>query len=553
MKLNPIFNLTYKSNIKRMKKHRLIALLTLVSLGAKAQITFQKAFGGAAMDIGKSVRQTFDNGYIIAGTTTSFGSGGRDILVIKTNEMGDTSWTRTFGGDIDNEYGFCVQQTKDSGYIISGVASSFADVGGDMYLIKLNAVGDTMWTRTYGDIGYEWGAYVQQTADDGYVIIGQTPAFGAGDFDAYLIKTDVIGNISWTKTYGGSGIEIGSAVQQTTDGGYILTGQIDSYGAGAGDFYLIKTDSSGNVNWSKAYGIPGAEAGVTVAQTTDGGYIIGGTSENTLGPLGPDMCLIKTDAVGDIIWTKLYGGPMIDECYEVIQTTDGGYVMCGKSFSFSTSSDYDVYVVKTNDQGVVQWSKTYGSSASSSSNEIGNSIDQTIDGGFIITGESLFGFGIGMKNVYLIKTDSLGNSGCNQGNPATATSIFLPQTIATPTLTSTGGTISYPSTIVNSGGTQTNLCSAVTVIAENYSPDKINVYPNPLSTNITLEFNLEDTDNILISIQDDLGRTVKTLATNYLDQGKNSMTIDLSELNTGIYFCRIETGDRLQIVKLIRN
>ena len=533
-----------------MKTYLMIAFYILTSLTGFAQITFQKAIGGSAMDYGKSVRQTFDNGYIIAGTTTSFGSGGRDILVIKTNAFGDTTWTKTFGGALDNEYGFCVQQTTDSGYIVSGVASSFDDVAGDMYIIKLNATGDTIWTRTFGGIGYEWGSFVQQTNDGGYVIIGQTPAFGAGGFDAYLVKLNASGNLMWSKTYGGSSLEVGSAVQQTTDGGYILTGQIDSYGAGAGDFYLIKTDPTGNVVWTKAYGIPGSEAGVSVSQTTDGGYIIGGTSENTLGPLGPDMCLIKTDSVGNILWTNLYGGQMIDECYEVVQTSDGGYILCGKSFSFSTSSDYDVYIVKTNSQGILQWSKTYGGSGSATANDIGYSVQQTTDGGYIVTGET-FSFGVGFTNLYLIKTDALGNSGCNHGSPATTTSAFFPQVIAPPTLTSSGGIISYPATLVNAGGTQTNLC-LTNAITENQTLANLIAYPNPFTSSTTLEFNATETKNIFISILDVVGRTVKNIPTKKLQSGENKITIDLTELNNGIYFCQINSVENLQTIKLIK-
>ena len=534
-----------------MKFYLMLALYILAGLKGTAQITFQKAIGGTAMDIGKSVRQTFDNGYIIAGTTTSFGSGGRDILVIKTNELGDTTWTKTFGGDTDNEYGFCIQQTSDSGYIVSGVASSFFDVAGDMYLIKLNAAGDTIWTRTFGGNGYEWGTFVQQTTDGGYIITGQTPAFGAGGFDAYLVKLNATGNLMWSKTYGGSSLEIGSAVQQTTDGGFILTGQIDSYGAGAGDFYLIKTDSIGNVTWTKAYGIPGTEAGVSLSQTTDGGYIIGGTSENTLGPLGPDMCLIKTNSVGDILWTNLYGGPMIDECYEVIQTADGGYMMCGKSFSFSSASDYDVYIVKTNSQGTAQWSKTFGGSGSGTANDIAYSIQQTTDGGYILAGET-FSFGLGLTNLYLIKTDSLGNSGCNQGTPATVTSFFSPQVIAPPTLSSSGGVISYPATLVNSGGTQTNLC-LTNVIAENNTLINLIAYPNPISSNTTLEFSLTETKNISISIFDIMGKEVKNISVRKFNAGENKITIDLSNLQDGIYFCILQSNQNIQATKLIKH
>jgi len=531
-----------------MKKLLFLTMFAFTGFNLNAQTTFQKAYGGTEMDNGNSVRQTSDNGYIIVGSTTSFGSGGRDVLVIKTNALGDTTWTRTFGGATDNEYGFCVQQNTDGGYIVSGVASSFDDVAGDMYLIKLDSAGDTIWTRTYGGIGYEWGAYVQQTTDGGFIIAGQTPAFGAGGFDAYLVKLDSSGNISWTKTYGNSGLETGSAVQQTTDGGYILSGEIDSYGAGNGDFYLIKTDSTGNVVWTKAYGTAGTEAGVTVKQTTDGGYIIGGTAA---GALGLDMCVIKTNSVGDILWTKLYGGPLTDECYEIIETTDGGYMMCGKSFSFSTAGDYDVYVVKVNSEGIVQWSKTYGASFGSSSNDIGNSIQQTNDGGYIIAGESLFGFGVGILNVYLIKTDSSGNSGCNQGDPATVTSVFSPQVISPPTLTSSGGVISFPATMINSGGTQTNLC-VTTGISENYFGFNVNSYPNPFSSSLTLEFNLTETKNISVSIVDVMGREVKIIPAKYLQLGKNNITIDLSELNCGIYFCQIKSIGEMQTLKLIK-
>lgn len=443
-----------------MKKLLLLSFVfTLLSFFSFAQTTFQKVYGGEFMDNGNSVRKTNDNGYFIVGTTTSYGSGGRDILAIKTNYAGDTLWTRTFGGDIDNEYGFCGQQTSDGGYIISGVASSFDDVGGDVYVIKLNSNGDTSWTRTYGSFGYEWGSFIQQTTDGGYIVIGQTP-IGAGGFDAYLIKLSSTGNISWTKTYGGTGLEIGYAVQQTADGGYIITGQIDTYGAGGGDFLLIKTDASGTAIWKKAYGTANSdEAGVSVKQTSDGGYLIGGSAAGaTTGSI--DMCLIKTDANGNISWSKTYGGNLTDECNEVIQTTDGGYILIGRSFSFSTSSDYDIYVVKTNNQGDVSWSKTYGSSGSAVNNDFGYSIQQTSDGGYIMTGES-FGFGAGIKNMYLIKTDVSGNSGCNQGVPATISATFSAQINDAPIETNSGGNISYPATIVSSGSTKTLLCENI--------------------------------------------------------------------------------------------
>ncbi len=504
------------------------------------------------MDEGKAVRQTTDGGFIIAGTTTSYGSGGRDILVLKTDSIGDTVWTKTFGGAVDNEYGYCIEQTTDGGYIVSGVASSFADVAGDIYILKLTPMGDTTWTRTYGGMGTEWGAFVQQTTDGGYIVAGQTPAFGAGGYDAYLVKLNANGTVLWTKTYGGTGIEIGLAVAQTADGGYILTGEIGTYGAGAGDFYLLKTDSNGNVTWTKAYGRSGTEAGVSVKQTTDGGYIIAGTSENTLGPLGPDMCLIKTNAVGDTLWAKLYGSAVIDECYEVIQTTDGGYIMCGKSFGFSASGDFDVYVVKVNSQGVVQWSKTYGDSGSASKNEIGYSIQQAGDGGFIIVGESMYGFGVGLKNVYLIKTDSAGNSGCHQGSAATITTNLQPQVIAPPTLVSAGGTISFPATEVNSGTTQTNLClSTIQVLENNRTAHQVFFYPNPFEKEVAV-FLGENMQVVSIQIFNIMGQEVFATEIKTNQRNSNKAFLDLAELKSGIYLCQLKSENFQQTIRLIK-
>ncbi len=524
----------------------------LFFLDSTAQITFQKVYGGTAMDEGKSVQQTIDGGYIIAGTTTSYGSGGRDILVIKTNSVGDTTWTKTYGDANGNEYGFCIQQTDDGGYIVSGSHQDFIIGEEDMYLLKLQANGDTTWTRTYGGNGFEWGSYVQQTTDGGYIIIGHTPAFGAGGFDAYLVKINANGNIAWTKTYGGVGTEYGKAVQQTSDGGYIITGSNDNnFGFGGSDFYLIKTDSIGNHIWSKLYGNSGFEEGVSVKQTTDGGYIMAGSSENTLGPLGPNMCLIKTNSVGDTLWAKLYGGQMIDECYDVKQTSDGGYVMVGKSFSFSTNGDYDVYVVKVNNQGIVQWSKTYGGSTINH-NEIGYSISQTNDGGYIISGESLYGFGVGLKNLYLIKTDSLGNSSCNQGNAATVTSNYLPQVIASPTLVGTGGSMTMPITEVNYGTTITNLCVTILDgINEIRNEQSVLIYPNPFDENVVISFN-ENVQVKSVKIYDLLSREVYSKS--FANQMFNSQEInlELNGLESGIYICELKTENSSITIKLIK-
>jgi hypothetical protein len=184
-------------------------------------------------------------GYIIAGYTNSFGAGNSDVYLIKTNSAGDTLWTRTYGGGED-DVGYSVQQTTDGGYVIAGYTNSFGAGNSDVYLIKTDASGDTLWTRTYGSNNNDYGYSVQQTEDGGYVIAGYTRFYS----DVYLIKTDSLGGTLWTRTYGGVDNDYGYSVQQTTDVGYVIVGLTESFGAGYSDVYLIKTDPDGIVGIS---------------------------------------------------------------------------------------------------------------------------------------------------------------------------------------------------------------------------------------------------------------------------------------------------------------
>jgi len=189
-----------------------------------------------------SIQMTSDGGYIMTGSTMSFGAGNSDVYLIRADSMGNIIWTRTYGG-AGVDLGHAVQQTTDGGYIVAGRTLSFGAGFDDVYLIKTDAAGDTLWTKAYGGGGFDGARDVRQTTDGGYIVGCHTNSFGAGAIDIYLIKTDSIGNVLWAKTYGGTKGELIRSVRQTTDGGYIALGGTQSFVNGNDDIYLVKTDS----------------------------------------------------------------------------------------------------------------------------------------------------------------------------------------------------------------------------------------------------------------------------------------------------------------------
>ncbi len=376
----------------------LFFFVTICLPAQRIDTAWTRTFGGTGYDYGHSVQQTTDKGYIVAGDSNVYGlEGGGDVYLIKTDSLGYAIWTKTFG-DIGNDYGYSVQQTTDGGYIVVGqkAPDDTADhTNNYVYLIKTNLTGDTLWTRTFGGTGHDYGNSVQQTTDGGYIVAGVTYSFGAGRADVYLIKTNSLGETLWTKTFGGSELDHGYSVRQTDDDGYIVAGRTHSFGAGDWDVYLIKTDSLGDTLWTKTYGDANWNVSYSVQQTDDGGYIIAGYTK-AAGHLNYDCYLIKTNPLGDTLWTKTYGRDRSDHGYSVQQTTDGGYILAGTSYI--PDSAYDcVWVIKTNHSGDIMWEKVY---ASTDGNRR-NFVQQTEDGGYIIAGSKTGNH----FDVYLIKIE----------------------------------------------------------------------------------------------------------------------------------------------------
>jgi hypothetical protein len=438
---------------------------------------WNRTFGGDFNSRANSIQQTSDGGYIVAGykgygMTYPSGLNGTIILekaaayLLKIDSNGSKAWEKSFGGigmsacsGYDNiicslnqnntsgwlgeTVGRSVRQTSDGGYIIVGAYHSSKlhnrtsssdhgffeyDKGGEVYLVKTDASGNMQWNKTFGEYWQETGNSVRQTSDGGYFIVGTTDSFGTSPCsaeelgqlapeDIYLIKTDANGNEVWKKTFGGAYNDMAFSVQQTSDGGYIVAGLTASLsGNGVEDVYLLKIDANGNKMWEKAFGDKDrSEAGYSVQQTSDGGYIIAGqTVWAVMGQwfIQSDVYLIKTDANGNEIWKKTFGGNMSDFGRSVQQTSDGGYIIAGFTGSFEDLGA--TYLIKTDANGTKLWEKTF-EGISGISGMI--SAQQTSDGGYIISAGNIrthdistdvLSYGTG-DDAYIIKTDENGN------------------------------------------------------------------------------------------------------------------------------------------------
>jgi hypothetical protein len=394
----------------RLTSFAAIAALVL-PLSLHAQITFQRTYGGAGRSIGYSVQQTRDGGYIVAGQTTPLvtvwpgvhlGSIWPDALLIKTTAHGETLWTRTYGGS-RYDIAKSVRQTADGGYVVAGETNSFGAGESDIYLIRTDAHGDTLWTRTFGGEDGEDCNCVQQTTDGGYIMTGSAGYIRAGgghDVTVHLTKADGNGRMVWMRTYVGAGPEDGHSVQQTADGGFIVAGYAwGPLGAGSDDVYLIKTDSIGDTLWTRTIGGSSWDMGHSIQQTADGGFIIAGETQS-LSPGRSAAYLVKTDAAGHAEWTRAYGGPNGTEAHSIGLTADGGYIVVGLMYEPPKSSA--VYVVKAKANGDTAWTRTFHGSGH------GYSVQQTRDGGYVIAGSA------GGGGVLLIKTDARGNVAVNE-------------------------------------------------------------------------------------------------------------------------------------------
>lgn len=311
---------------------------------------WNRTYGGSGIERAEHFRQTSDGGYILAGTTRLCEDCSRDIWLVRTDPNGNEQWNKTIGAPHISSFDF-IQQTQDGGYILAGRTVSSGINRRDILLAKTDTNGNEQWNKTFELDGYEETSYVWQTSDGGYVLAGH---IHIGDSDALLIKTDKDGNPEWNKTYGGNNSEWVNSVQQTFDGCFIILGGTESYGSGKSDIWLVRTDHEGEEQWNKTYGGNSRDWANSVQETFDGGFIIAGNTES-YGAGHTDLFLVKTDLNGNEQWNRRFGGWNHEFNSHLEQTTDGGYILGGRTLTF----DGNYWLIKTDADGNMQWDRTF--------------------------------------------------------------------------------------------------------------------------------------------------------------------------------------------------
>ena len=378
--------------------------LFLSVLNASAQSMFQRVYGGDSYDVGTQVIQTPDDGYLIAGSTGSFEESGQ-IMVIKTDPNGYEEW-RKYYGEQYAETSESMEIGPDGNIVVAGLTER-TGLAYQAYLIKLTIDGDTIWTRHYGGTSWDLARQVMPLADGGYALFGQTYSYGAGGGDFYLLRLDSEGDTLWTRTYGGSGLESGESFSLTNEGGFYLAGYTESFGAGKKDVYVVKTDALGDTIWTRTYGGTEDEFAYGSCTSNDGGVItVGGSFSNTPGE--GDFMIRKADENGVELYTRIEDGSADEYWLDVMIDDQGSVVVAGyvEESGFGKEDGRVMRVVET----AVNFSyngmaRTHGSAE----NDRFFDVKQTSDNGYVAVGVT-GGFLNRFDDAYLVKMNSLGET-----------------------------------------------------------------------------------------------------------------------------------------------
>lgn len=404
--------------------------------------SFVSTWGGNSTDVGLSIAAARDGGYVATGQTNSYGEGNGDMFISKYKEDGTLDWSKTWGGSALDAAN-AVVATNDGGYVVSGETNSFGAGSSDVYIAKFDKDGALVWNNTWGGTGIDHAHDMVLTSDGGFIVTGETMSFGAGSNDMFIAKYTKDGEFSWSQTWGGAATDKGLSVAITRDGGYVVSGETYSFGAGSNEMFVVKYTANGKVSWNKTWGGSGQDHGHTIVSTVDGGYLVTGMTQS-FGIANEDMVIAKYDANGNLSWNKTWGGLNSDWGQSITATNDNGYLVSGYTNSFGAGGE-DIFISKYTFNGTLSWSKTWGGA----SHEECGPVVITTDGGFLIAGRT-DSYGSGGLDMFMSKYDNVGeikNCQTSMCKIPTGSTTTPSATILSPsaTVTTPSATVTTPS------------------------------------------------------------------------------------------------------------
>ena len=306
----------------------LFLLLPLVGLSQKDTLAHLYAIGGIGIDKAEEIIATADGGYVVVGSTTSNTSGNTDVYLLKLDSQINVVWSWAMGGN-NNDWGYAVKETFDKGFIIASTTNSF-DVNGDYNarLIKTDSLGVIQWHKVYGGNDWDLVYDVVQTADSGFAFCGETYNNTNGESDVYIVKTNLLGDTLWTKTIGGTLVDRGNSIMETTDSSIVVAGMTTTT-TDSVQMYMIKLTATGNLIWDIAFGAAGYEEANVVIETANGDYVLGGVTTSFTPNNDKDFYMIRTDSSGNTIWGNYFGQPGEEVIYDLVELADGSFFNTG--------------------------------------------------------------------------------------------------------------------------------------------------------------------------------------------------------------------------------
>jgi len=504
--------------------------LILTVLVAGLHANWARTFGGGMVEYGANIIRTSDGGFAIAGSTFSYGSSGEMVLG-KTDATGHLLWAKGFGGT-SYEYGNAVAQTYDGGYAVVGLTYSYGAGGYDLFLVKTDASGTMQWARTFGGSGYDQAHSVIQTADSGLVVAGETQSFGSGPSEFLVTKFSSTGTLQWARTVGGTSVDEAFYMSATSDGGYIMAGRSGSFGSG----YLVAKFNSGNtLDWARmisgGYYYSFIVAG-TVIGALDGGYIVT-MSGWDYGSGCDDIITVKLSSTGAFEWGRAAGTPINDMGHGMVQTPDSGYVVSGATEEYNTGP-MEMVVLKYAKDGTYLWAKSFDH-------------DGTDDEAYCLT--------LASDNDIIVFGTYSNDFGISEFDPSGANCLAInwsPTVMAiTPTASSCSPTV-----------------TPITATATSITPNAITITP-PSATQCELDlaeseagnpfgmwvsegkvhFTLPADAKVSIRVYDACGRLVDVPWDGNLGQGKHE--VGLSGLSCGVYMVEMLALDQRVMAKAV--